>query len=234
MNQGKLILIPNLLGDSNYKDAINEKIIQTIKETNFFIVENVRTVRRYIKKIVPEKSIDDITFFSYGKHDNLDLQNDFLQNILNGNDIGLISEAGVPAVADPGSKIIDYAHKFNIKVKPLVGPSSILLAIMSSGMNGQNFAFNGYLPINKKEQIKKIKQLESLSKKTGQTQIFMETPYRNNKLLKILINVCGNNTMLCVASNITLENESIITKSISEWKTMKINIDKQPSIFLIS
>ncbi|MFL2572999.1 MAG: SAM-dependent methyltransferase [Flavobacteriales bacterium] len=234
MNQGKLILIPNLLGDSNYKDAINEKIIQTIKETNFFIVENVRTVRRYIKKIVPEKSIDDVTFFSYGKHDNLDLQNDFLQNILNGNDIGLISEAGVPAVADPGSKIIDYAHKFNIKVKPLVGPSSILLAIMSSGMNGQNFAFNGYLPINKKEQIKKIKQLESLSKKTGQTQIFMETPYRNNKLLKILINVCGNNTMLCVASNITLENESIITKSISEWKTMKINIDKQPSIFLIS
>ena len=234
MKQGKLILIPNLLGDSNYRNAINEKIIQTIKETNFFIVENVRTVRRYIKKIVPEKSIDDVTFFSYGKHDNLDLQNDFLQNILNGNDIGLISEAGVPAVADPGSKIIDYAHKFNIKVKPLVGPSSILLAIMSSGMNGQNFAFNGYLPINKKEQIKKIKQLESLSKKTGQTQIFMETPYRNNKLLKILINVCGNNTMLCVASNITLENESIITKSISEWKTMKINIDKQPSIFLIS
>ena len=234
MNQGKLILIPNLLGDSNYKDAINEKIIQTIKETNFFIVENVRTVRRYIKKIVPEKSIDDITFFSYGKHDNLDLQNDFLQNILNGNDIGLISEAGVPAVADPGSKIIDYAHKFNIKVKPLVGPSSILLAIMSSGMNGQNFAFNGYLPINNKEQIKKIKQLESLSKKTGQTQIFMETPYRNNKLFKTLTNVCGNNTILCIASNITQENESIITKSISEWKTMKINIDKQPSIFLIS
>ena len=112
MNQGKLILIPNLLGDSNYKDAINEKIIQTLKETNFFIVENVRTVRRYIKKIVPEKSIDDITFFSYGKHDNLDLQNDVLQNILNGNDIGLISEAGVPAVADPGSKIIavSYTH----------------------------------------------------------------------------------------------------------------------------
>ena len=234
MNQGKLILIPNLLGDSNYKDAINEKIIQTLKETNFFIVENVRTVRRYIKKIAPEKSIDDITFFSYGKYDNLDLENDFLQNILCGNDIGLISEAGVPAVADPGSKIIDYAHKFNIKVKPLVGPSSILLAIMSSGMNGQNFAFNGYLPINKKEQIKKIKQLESLSKKTGQTQIFMETPYRNNKLLKTLTNVCGNNTMLCVATNITQKNESIITKSISEWRTMKINIDKQPSIFLIS
>ena len=234
MKQGKLILIPNLLGDSNYRDAINEKIIQTLKETNFFVVENIRSARRYIKKIIPEKSIDEITFFSYGKYDNLDLKNDFLQNILTGNDIGLISEAGVPAVADPGSKIIEYAHKFNIQVKPLVGPSSILLAIMSSGMNGQNFAFNGYLPINSKEQIKKIKQLENLSKKTGQTQIFMETPYRNNKLLKTLTNVCWDNTMLCVASNITQENESIITKSILEWKTLKINIDKQPSIFLIS
>ena len=234
MNQGKLILIPNLIGDENYKDSINEKIINTITKTNFFIVENIRSARRYIKKVVPEKSIDDITFFSYGKHDDFNLQDDFLQNILAGNDIGLISEAGVPAVADPGSKVIEYAHKFNIKVKPLVGASSILLAIMSSGMNGQNFAFNGYLPIDKKEQIKKIKQLENFAKKSGQTQIFMETPYRNNKLLNTLIKVCGSNTMLCVATNLTKDNESIISKNISEWKTLKINIDKQPSIFLIS
>ena len=234
MNQGKLILIPNLIGDENYKDSINEKIINTITKTNFFIVENIRSARRYIKKVVPEKSIDDITFFSYGKHDEFNLQDDFLQNILLGNDIGLISEAGVPAVADPGSKVIEYAHKFNIKVKPLVGASSILLAIMSSGMNGQNFAFNGYLPIDKKEQIKKIKQLENFAKKSGQTQIFMETPYRNNKLLNTLIKVCGSNTMLCVATNLTKDNESIISKNISEWKTLKINIDKQPSIFLIS
>ena len=196
MNQGKLILIPNLIGDENYEDSINEKIINTITKTNFFIVENIRSARRYIKKVVPKKSIDDITFFSYGKHDDFNLQDDFLQNILLGNDIGLISEAGVPAVADPGSKVIEYAHKFNIKVKPLVGASSILLAIMSSGMNGQNFAFNGYLPIDKKEQIKKIKQLENFAKKSGQTQIFMETPYRNNKLLNTLIKVCGSNTML--------------------------------------
>ena len=147
---------------------------------------------------------------------------------------GLISEAGVPAVADPGSKIVEYAHQYNIKVTPLVGASSILLALMSSGMNGQNFAFNGYLPIDKKDQIKKIKYLENISKKTNQTQIFMETPYRNNKLFKTLISVCNNNTKLCIATNITQDNESIITKDIREWKTMKINIDKQPSIFLIS
>ena len=234
MSQGKLILIPNLIGDENFKNVLTEKVIQTIKETNFFIVENIRTARRYIKRIVPEKSIDKITFFAYGKHNSFNLQEDFLQNILLGNDIGIISEAGVPAVADPGSKIVEYAHKFNIKVTPLVGASSILLALMSSGMNGQNFAFNGYLPIEKKDQIKKIKYLESICKKTNQTQIFMETPYRNNKLLNTIINVCHGNTKLCIASNITQNNESIITKEIREWKTIKINIDKQPTIFLIS
>ena len=234
MKQGKLILIPNLIGENNFQDSITKKIVQTIKKTNFYIVENIRSARRYIKKIVPEKSIEEITFFAYGKHNTFNIQEDFLQNILSGNDIGLISEAGVPAVADPGSKIVEYAHQYNIKVTPLVGASSILLALMSSGMNGQNFAFNGYLPIDKKDQIKKIKYLENISKKTNQTQIFMETPYRNNKLFKTLISVCNNNTKLCIATNITQDNESIITKDIREWKTLKINIDKQPSIFLIS
>ena len=234
MKQGKLILIPTLIGNGDIKDSITEKIIKSIQKTNFYIVENIRSARRFVKKVAPKKPIDEITFFSYGKHDKFDLQEDFLQNILSGNDIGLISEAGVPAVADPGSKIIKYAHKYNIQVCPLVGPSSILLALMSSGMNGQNFAFNGYLPIEKKEQIRKIKQLENICAKTGQTQIFMEAPYRNNKLLKNLIGVCNANTMLCVATNITQNNESIITKSINEWRTIKTNIDKQPSIFLIS
>ena len=234
MKQGKLILIPNLIGEENFQDSITTKIVQTIKKTNFYIVENTRSARRYIKKIVPEKSIEKIIFFAYGKHNTFNIQEDFLQNILSGNDIGLISEAGVPAVADPGSKIVEYAHQYNIKVIPLVGASSILLALMSSGMNGQNFAFNGYLPIDKKDQIKKIKYLENISKKTNQTQIFMETPYRNNKLFKTLISVCNKNTKLCIATNITQDNESIITKDIIEWKTMKINIDKQPSIFLIS
>ena len=198
MKQGKLILIPNLIGENNFQDSITKKIVQTIKKTNFYIVENTRSARRYIKKIVPEKSIEEITFFAYGKHNTFNIEEDFLQNILSGNDIGLISEAGVPAVADPGSKIVEYAHQYNIKVTPLVGASSILLALMSSGMNGQNFAFNGYLPIDKKDQIKKIKYLENISKKTYQTQIFMETPYRNNKLFKTLISVCNNKVITSI------------------------------------
>ena len=234
MRQGKLILIPNLIGKNNIENGITKKIIDTIIETDFFIVENIKSARRFIKKIVPNKIIDNITFFAYGKYDNLDLQEDFLKNILLGNDIGLISEAGVPAVADPGAKIVEYAHQYKIRVVPLVGPSSILLALMSSGMNGQNFAFNGYLPIDEKEKIRKIKLLEKISNNSGQTQIFMETPYRNNKLLDTIIKVCNSKTMLCIASNITQNNESIVSKSIEEWKFSNFRPNKNPSIFLIS
>ena len=234
MRQGKLILIPNLIGENNIDNGITKKIIHTIIETDFFIVENIKSARRFIKKIVPNKIIDNITFFAYGKHDNLDLQEDFLKNILLGNDIGLISEAGVPAVADPGAKIVEYAHQYKIRVVPLVGPSSILLALMSSGMNGQNFAFNGYLPIDEKEKIRKIKLLEKISNNSGQTQIFMETPYRNNKLLDTITKVCNSKTMLCIASNITQNNESIVSKSIEEWKFSNFRPNKNPSIFLIS
>lgn len=234
MRQGKLILIPNLIGENNIENGITKKIIDTIIETDFFIVENIKSARRFIKKVVPNKIIDNITFFAYGKYDNLDLQEDFLKNILLGNDIGLISEAGVPAVADPGAKIVEYAHQYKIRVVPLVGPSSILLALMSSGMNGQNFAFNGYLPIDEKEKIRKIKLLEKISNNSGQTQIFMETPYRNNKLLDTIIKVCNSKTMLCIASNITQNNESIVSKSIEEWKFSNFRPNKNPSIFLIS
>ena len=234
MRQGKLILIPNLIGENNIENGITKKIIETIIETDFFIVENIKSARRFIKKVVPNKIIDNITFFAYGKYDNLDLQEDFLKNILLGNDIGLISEAGVPAVADPGAKIVEYAHQYKIRVVPLVGPSSILLALMSSGMNGQNFAFNGYLPIDEKEKIRKIKLLEKISNNSGQTQIFMETPYRNNKLLNTLIKVCNSKTMLCIASNITQNNESIVSKRIEEWKFSNFRPNKNPSIFLIS
>ena len=234
MRQGKLILIPNLIGENNIENGITKKIIDTIIETDFFIVENIKSARRFIKKVVPNKIIDNITFFAYGKYDNLDLQEDFLKNILLGNNIGLISEAGVPAVADPGAKIVEYAHQYKIRVVPLVGPSSILLALMSSGMNGQNFAFNGYLPIDEKEKIRKIKLLEKISNNSGQTQIFMETPYRNNKLLDTIIKVCNSKTMLCIASNITQNNESIVSKSIEEWKFSNFRPNKNPSIFLIS
>ena len=234
MKKGNLILIPNLIGENSITESIPLNIHKEITNTNFYIVENIRSARRFIKKICPKKIIEEITFFAYGKHDNIDLEKDFLQNILSGNDIGLISEAGVPAVADPGSKIVEYAHNYNIKVRPLVGPSSILLSLMASGMNGQNFSFSGYLPIEKKARVNKIKELEKIAIKKEQTQIFMETPYRNNKLFETLIKTCSSNTRLCIASNITTEKESILTKNISEWRNIKIDINKQPTIFLIS
>ena len=234
MKKGNLILIPNLIGENSITESIPLNIHKEITNTNFYIVENIRSARRFIKKICPKKIIEEITFFAYGKHDNIDLEKDFLQNILSGNDIGLISEAGVPAVADPGSKIVAYAHNYNIKVRPLVGPSSILLSLMASGMNGQNFSFSGYLPIEKKARINKIKELEKIAIRKEQTQIFMETPYRNNKLFETLIKTCNSNTRLCIASNITTEKESILTKDIIEWRNTKIDINKQPTIFLIS
>ena len=157
-----------------------------------------------------------------------------MPHILNGENVGILSEAGLPCVADPGSKIVEYAHDFQIEVIPLVGPSSILLALMASGMSGQNFAFTGYLPIDKKERIRAIRNLESLAKKTGQTQIFMETPYRNHQLLDTLKAQCNNKTKLCIAANITSPNEFIQTKTIEEWKHNKVDIHKQPTIFLLS
>lgn len=233
MIKGKLILIPTVIGENTEKQNIPPIIFNTIKKTNIFIVENIRSARRFIKKIYPEKDIEQTMFYAYGKHDSIDYEQDLLLHILAGEDVGLISEAGTPSVADPGSKIVEYAHNFNIIVTPLVGPSSILLALMASGMNGQNFAFNGYLAIESKERINKIKQLEKLAHTQKQTQIFMETPYRNNQLLEVILKTCSPQSRLCIASNITTEKESILTKTISEWKTIKININKQPSIFLL-
>ena len=234
LNKGKLYLIPTILSDNSQEAVLPNSISEHIKEINIFIVENLRTAIRYIKKINHEKNIDNIIFYAYGKHDTFSLEEDFLPHILNGKSVGLLSEAGLPCIADPGSKIVEYAHGFQIEVVPLVGPSSILLALMASGMNGQNFAFTGYLPIDKKERTRTIKQLELLTKKTGQTQIFMETPYRNHQLLDILKAQCNNKTKLCIAANITSINEFIQTKTIEEWKQTKVDIHKQPSIFLIS
>ena len=233
MNKGKLYLIPTILGEGTQADTLTAPILAAIKEINIFIVENIRTARRHIRQIDKEKNIDMTTFYSYGKHNTLNLEKDFLPHILSGQDVGVMSEAGLPCIADPGSEIVEYAHNFKINVIPFVGPSSILLALMSSGLNGQNFAFNGYLPIDKSQRIKMIKKLEELNKKTTQTQIFMETPYRNNQLIEALLKTCKNNTRLCIASNITLTNSEIKTKTISEWKQTKINIHKKPAIFLI-
>lgn len=233
MDKGKLYLIPTILGEGTQESTLPSTILKAIKEIDVFIVENLRTARRHIRKLDREKNIDATTFYSYGKYDTLNLEQDFLPHILSGQNVGLLSEAGLPCVADPGSKIVAYAHDFQIDVVPFVGPSSILLALMASGLNGQNFAFTGYLPIDKTERTKIIKQLEELVKKTGQTQIFMETPYRNNQLIETLLKTCSNNTKLCTASDITLPTENIKTKTIAEWKQTKINLDKKPTIFLI-
>ena len=233
MDKGKLYLIPTILGEGTQEATLPSTILKAIKEIDVFIVENLRTARRHIRKLDRQKNIDATTFYSYGKYDTLNLEQDFLPHILSGQNIGLLSEAGLPCVADPGSKIVAYAHDFQIDVVPFVGPSSILLALMASGLNGQNFAFTGYLPIDKTERTKIIKQLEELVKKTGQTQIFMETPYRNNQLIETLLKTCSNNTKLCMASDITLPTENIKTKTIAEWKQTKINLDKKPTIFSI-
>ena len=234
MNKGKLYLIPTILGEGTQDTTLPSPILKAIKEIDIFIVENLRTARRHIKKIYREKDIDTTTFYSYGKYDTLNLEEEFLSHILLGQNIGLLSEAGLPCIADPGAEIVAYAHDFQIDVIPLVGPSSILLALMSSGLNGQNFAFTGYLPIDKSDRIKAIKKLEEIVKKTDQTQIFMETPYRNNQLIETLLKTCSNSLKLCIASDITLSTENIKTKTIDEWRQTKININKKPTIFLIA
>jgi len=233
MKKGKLYLIPTTLGDGTEEKTLPSSVLNAIKNIDIFIVENIRTSRRFIKKMYKEKDIDNTIFLSYGKHDKLDLQEDFLPHIYSGKDVGVISEAGVPCVADPGSKIVDFAHQFQVEVVPIVGPSSILLALMASGFNGQNFAFTGYLPIDKLERKKKLIGLEILSRKTNQTQIFMETPYRNVQMFEAILQTSSKLTKLCIASNISLNDEKIITKTIGEWKLEKPNIHKKPTIFLI-
>ena len=222
-----------MLGDSYIKTSLPDSVANHIQEINVFIVENVRSARRFIKKVYPEKDIDNTIFYAFGKHDKLNLEEDFLSHILNGENVGVISEAGLPCVADPGSEIVAYAHDFKIKVIPLIGPSSIFLALMASGLNGQNFVFHGYLPIDKKERERKIKQMESNSRKENQSQIFMETPYRNHQLLDAIIKNSSNKARLCIATNITLSSENIKTKTIEEWKNTKLDIHKKPSIFLL-
>ncbi|MDC0909463.1 SAM-dependent methyltransferase, partial [Flavobacteriales bacterium] len=217
MNKGNLYLIPTVIGDGTQKETLTSPIIKAVQKINVFIVENIRTTRRYIRTIDKEKDIDNITFYCFGKHNNIDLEKDFLPHILRGQDVGIISESGLPCVADPGSKIVAYAHDFDINVIPLVGPSSILLALMASGLNGQKFTFNGYLPIDKSERKKSIRRLEEKISREDQTQIFIETPYRNNQLFEALINTCSKYTKICIATDITTINENIKTKTAIEW-----------------
>lgn len=231
--QGVLYLIPTTLGDNEPLEVLPATVKTVIENTNTFIVENDKTARRFIKRITPDKSQPALNMFHLNKFtDPSDLPS-FLEPCLNGENVGLLSEAGCPGVADPGADIVSIAHQSNIKVVPLVGPSSILMAIMSSGMNGQSFAFNGYLPIDKHERKNEIKRLERLSFEHNQSQLFIETPYRNNKMLEDLSNYLEQNTNVCVACDITLASEFIKTLPAKAWKKNIVDLHKRPTIFII-
>lgn len=214
---GTIYLIPVTLGGDDFLKVIPEKVISLTRLLRFFIVEDIRSARRFLRLIDKGFPIDDTVFYELNEHT---VESDivhYLDPVLNGSDMGIISEAGLPGIADPGARIIALAHRKRITVTPLSGPSSILLALISSGLDGQNFTFNGYLPIKPAERSAKLRELE---KKAGEgfTQIFMETPYRNQKMLESITTTCHNDTMLCIAADITLSTESIRTMKISEWK----------------
>lgn len=230
---GKLYLIPTLLGENPSFDVLPSAIKEVIDRIDHFIVENDKTARAFIKYIHPEKKQSDLKLKVLNKFTTEEEKNQFLDECKTGISVGLLSEAGCPAIADPGSDIVKHAHKNNIEVIPLVGPSSIVLALMGSGMNGQSFAFNGYLPIDKDAKKSELRRLERLSFEHNQTQLFIETPYRNNKLLEDLCTVLQPSTRLCVACDLTLKTQYLKTYTIKEWKHIKIDLHKRPTIFVI-
>lgn len=235
--KGKIYLIPNFLGDISQCDteknfpAENISIIRSIKH---FIVEDVRTSRRFLKRVDKSINIDELQFYELNKRTRPEDVPAYLRAAEEGQDMGIISEAGCPGVADPGSDAVVVAHQKGIRVVPLIGPSSILLAMMASGMNGQNFAFVGYLPVEKSDNVKAIKHLEERSAREKQTQIFIETPFRNVKMMQDLLFALRPTTRLCVACNVTCDDEYIVTKTVAQWRGVKCpDIDKKPTIFLI-
>ena len=231
--KGKLFLIPTTLGENEPLEVLPISIKRAIEEIDYYIVENEKSARRFIKKISPRKSQPNLLIEVLNKYTEPEAIPTFLQPCLEGHNIGVLSEAGCPGIADPGADVVRVAHQKNIQVVPLVGPSSIVLAMMASGLNGQNFAFNGYLPIDSTDRKKAIKSLEKKSIDLGQSQIFIETPYRNDKLLAELLKALSINTLLCIACDITLSTEFIATKKISDWKKTALDLNKRPTIFIL-
>ena len=231
--KGKLYLIPTTLGENNPDDVLPQTVKRAIDFIGTYIVENEKTARKFIKAIHPEKVQADLKISLLNKRTEATEHKAMLSPCLNGENIGLMSEAGCPGVADPGAVIVKLAHENGIQVVPLVGPSSILLAMMASGMNGQSFAFNGYLPIDKSEKKSALKSFENLSNSKNQSQIFIETPYRNNKLMEDLVQTLQPNTLLCIAADITLPTEYIKTLRVADWKKTKVDLHNRPTIFII-
>ena len=231
--KGKLILIPCLLGDTELKKVIPIENTTHINSCSEFIVENIRSARRFLIKSNIKTAVDKLKFHLLNKHTKEHELSTMLKSTEHGKNIGLLSEAGCPAIADPGADIVKLAHSSGISVKPLVGPSSIFMSLMASGLNGQNFTFNGYLPKDKIKRKKHILLLEKLSFKKQQTQIFIETPFRNNNMLNDLCKYCHPSTTLVVATNISTHSERIIRQTIENWRKMKLDLNKKPSVFLI-
>lgn len=232
-SKGKLFLIPCTLGDVSTSQVLPQAVKDAIDNIDFFIVEHEKEARRFIKNISPEKKQSELRIQQINKFTLPEEIAPMLNPCLEGIDVGVISDAGCPGIADPGAKTVHYAHENNIRVVPLVGPSSILLAMMSSGFNGQNFAFNGYLPIDKGERKSEIRRLEKLSKDYNQSQLFIETPYRNNQMLESLKETLHPQTHICVACDITLPSEYIKTAPAKLWSKIKVDLHKRPTIFII-
>jgi 16S rRNA (cytidine1402-2'-O)-methyltransferase len=231
--KGKLYLIPTTLGEMNPDDVLPQTVKRAIDFIDYYIVENEKTARKFIKSIHPEKKQPNLSISLLNKRTLDSEYKEMLSPCFSGVNIGLMSEAGCPGVADPGAVIVKLAHDNGIQVVPLVGPSSILLAMMGSGMNGQSFAFNGYLPIDKAEKKVALKNVEKLSQDKNQSQIFIETPYRNNKLFEDFLQILQPNTQLCIAADITLPTEYIKTAKISDWKKIKVDLHNRPTIFIL-
>lgn len=233
IHKGALYLIPTPLGDGDINQVLPDYNRLIIMELDTFVVEELRTARRFLRKIGYTKDFEEVNFFLLNEHTQSEELTEILQNTGDGKSVGLLSEAGCPAIADPGASLVNIAHQAGIKVIPLTGPSSIILALMASGLNGQQFTFNGYLPVKLFERKQKLKELERLVLKLSITQIFIETPYRNQSMFDSILEVCNESTLLCIAINITMPDEIILTKSIKEWRRFKFTLEKKPAVFLL-
>ena len=233
MNKGKLYLIPSPLGDNNPEEVIPAPVLESLTGFRTFVVEEVRTARRYLSRAGLKGKIGELEFHELNEHTDAATIEGYLELFDNGNDIALISEAGLPAVADPGAQLVALAHNHGIEVIPAVGPSSLMLALMASGLNGQSFAFCGYIPAKTDERKSRLRTLEKVSAQLKQTQILIETPYRNDSLFADILATCNPSTRVCVAANITMPDAYIKTKKVSAWKKEQLIIGKRPCVFLI-
>jgi 16S rRNA (cytidine1402-2'-O)-methyltransferase len=234
MQKGKLFLIPNLLSPDTLNSVMPCNLKEMVDQIDYFFAEDLRTARRFLGELKLNKKIEDLKFYLVDKDTTIERIKTFFKEIPEGKNIGVVSEAGCPCIADPGTLAVSLAHQLEMEVVPLVGPSSILLALIGSGFNGQSFVFHGYLPIDKDERAKAIKTIEKDALTKRQTQIFMETPYRNNKLIEELVRVCNTDTKLCLAANLTSIDQFIKTKSIKVWKNDIPDLNKKPCIYLMS